>query len=137
MSRGHTFRVVGRSHTCFISKGHGPALFLTPTQLEGSGFPINLGSPWFLTQSTPVRENVAWHRATSCYSTLSHALPEPRFTSTYPLPGRSAPADLVLTCGRICSWSQSHTGLQGEDSYSLLRKAPPRLTALDRQLSEF
>ena len=31
---------------------------------------------------------------------------------THPPPGYSALADLSLTCGKICSWSQSHTGLQ-------------------------
>lgn len=81
------------------------ALFLTPTQQEDSGIP----------------HHTAHANKGECgvvQGSLSHPHLSILLPLTYPPPGCSAPADLALTCGKTCSWSQSRTGLQWEDSYS-------------------
>lgn len=62
-------------------------------------------------------EEVGRHRAASWVSDLAPPnsplhTPTRGPRQTHPPPGCSAPGGLSLTCGKICSWSRSHTGLQ-------------------------
>lgn len=91
--------------------------------------PITLGSPQPIHMVAIKDEVVRRHYAAS-QPPILHTLPssppppQPRVSpKTHLLLGYSTPAGLALTCGKICSWGQSHTGLQREDkSYSSLWK---------------